>query len=166
MHRQGVQFEKVFVQVRNTLEHIAERAAGGIAAYAETHSDTHFPVGVVGVDPSARLLRALIHYVTWHEHVLAIADLVYRVEDADMNAVCRSAQANTGSNKCVEEEDVDDAAVALALWGQFLQTEQQKEDLPETSWAELEAVSPAYTARAKVIADTLGYCTSDKRDIR
>ncbi len=152
---QGVRFERVFVQVRSTLSHIAERGASDLPEYVETHADAPFPSDT---QPSARLMRALIHYVTWHEHLLTIADHVYRVEDADMNAVCRLTQQSSG---CVADDDGEGAVAATTSWRQLVSVDVEREDSPETSWAELEALSPAFATRAKAIASTLGYCTSD-----
>ena len=71
-----MRYRQVLLQVRNPLVHIAVRAASGVHFYVDAHAPEGLPVGI---DPLTRLQRALRFYVLWHEHLLAISDVIYRV---------------------------------------------------------------------------------------
>lgn len=153
----NIAFEHVVLQVRNPLDHIASRGVITAPNYVDTHVIDGMPPGP---EPLAKLHRALKYYVVWHEQLLAVADQIVRVEDANMNDVCWSTPF---ASKCPgpESTDPEGAAEALQQWKDLVAKDMGKEKFPKTSWTELLKVDPGYAKRAMAIAATLGYCTTD-----
>ncbi len=147
------------MQVRNPLSQIAERATAHLPPLVEFHVEDPMPRGP-GADTMLR--RALMHYVTWHEHLLPLADKVYRVEDADMVGVCR--EAGFGQRCSSKGEDADGSRGA-ALWRELTAYVTSKKWVPETSWTELQRLDAEYAERARTIAAALGYCTAERRGV-
>ena len=135
--------------------HIAERGLSGVHPWAEGHYTTAAPdVGDGGVivegsdlrlpppkSPAARLLRALVHYVHWHEYLLGIADEVARVEAVDPVALCRRLKAvidAAGGKPKGECPSGDEEEPSREAWRELLQRKAGKQQLPQTCWRELE----------------------------
>lgn len=147
-----VRFEKVVAQVRHPLATISNRAMMHLDPYIEYHIPDNVPRSP---DPDTHLLRALTHWVTWHEHILDVADSFFRVEDSDIMDLCLTYFA---------EQCPQDRNAAQKLWKDIkaVNLEDEADSIATTTWAELERVSPEYAAHAKKIAFKLGYCAVEE----
>lgn len=111
-------------------------------------------------NPSNRLLRALMHYVAWHEHLLLVADEVVRVEDTDAVAMCQGlgglfAERCPSPDGVQPEEDGDDVGVDRVTrlrqeWAALVAHYSAKQAFPKTSWAELVRLSPGSYLRSSL----------------
>ncbi len=158
-HVQNIRFRRVILQVRDPLTQIAERGVSTLHPYVEGHVDDDTPMPRPS-SPTNRLLRALRHYVVWHEAVLAVADDVLRVDDVNMPQFCERLAAATPAfaGKC--PKTTEDAEAAQDRWLDLVSHYSKKTTFPRTSWAELRKVHAGYAARAEAIATALGYCVT------
>ncbi len=128
------------LQVRYPLYALADMESLTASAWEFIGRHTPLVPGLATMQPL--LLRAMIHYVTWNRMIEAHAEWRYRVEDVSIPFVCM--HAGLILDRCYKSPTPPDS-------------EAQRGPRGAVSWAQLQAVSPAWAGEVQKMAARYGY---------